>query len=388
MKTITRTVLLLSLVSLLNDVASEMLYPVTPIYLRSIAFSVLVIGVLEGIAEAVAGLSKGYFGKLSDNMGKRLPFVRLGYALSALSKPMMAMLTYPAWIFSARSLDRLGKGIRTGARDAMLSDEATPGTKGKVFGFHRGMDTLGAVIGPALALLFLFLWPGRYTLLFYLAFIPGAVSVAFTWLIGRKKTQPKSNHTKTRFLDFVQYWRSSPAAYKRLVGGLLLFALVNSSDMFLILQAKNNGLTDTQAIGVYIFYNLVYAGCSYPLGGLADKIGFKKVLVGGLVVFALVYTGMAFSHHLYLFLALFFVYGVYTAAADGVSKAWISNITDHNDTATAIGTYTGFQSICSLAASSLAGVVWFSFGASALFLATGITTGIIVIYFLCAVKNK
>src|SRR5436189_289319 len=124
-----------------------MLYPVIPVYLGSLNYSVLYIGLLEGMAEAVAGLSKGYFGKLSDNTGRRLPFVRLGYSLSALSKPLMALFTLPAWVFSARTLDRLGKGIRTGARDAMLSDEATTETKGKVFGFHRSMDTTGAVIG-------------------------------------------------------------------------------------------------------------------------------------------------------------------------------------------------------------------------------------------------
>lgn len=153
-KVITRTVWVLSLVSLFTDTASEMLYPVMPIYLKTIGFSIVLIGVLEGFAEALAGLSKGYFGQLSDNSGKRVPFVQLGYALSTISKPMMAIFTFPLWIFFARAIDRLGKGIRTGARDAILSDEATPQTKGKIFGFHRSMDTLGAVIGPALALLY------------------------------------------------------------------------------------------------------------------------------------------------------------------------------------------------------------------------------------------
>src|SRR6476659_6883211 len=142
-KRITRTVWILSFISLLTDVASEMLYPVMPIYLKSIGFSVLLIGILEGIAEATAGLSKGYFGKLSDHVGRRAPFIRLGYTLSALSKPMMAAFVYPVWIFLARTIDRLGKGIRTGARDALLSDEASAATKARVFGFHRSMDTAG-----------------------------------------------------------------------------------------------------------------------------------------------------------------------------------------------------------------------------------------------------
>lgn len=146
MKSITKTIWVLSLISLFSDTASEMLYPIMPIYLKSIGFSIVLIGILEGLAEATAGFSKGYFGKLSDNTGKRTPFVQIGYALSALSKPMMAVFVYPLWIFFARTIDRIGKGIRTGARDALLSDEATEATKGKTFGFHRSMDTLGAVL--------------------------------------------------------------------------------------------------------------------------------------------------------------------------------------------------------------------------------------------------
>ena len=159
LKYITRTVWTLSLVSMFTDTASEMLYPIMPIYLKSIGFSIVLIGTLEGVAEATAGLSKGYFGKLSDNTVKRVPFVQLGYAFSAISKPMMALFIYPLWIFFARTIDRFGKGIRTGARDAMLSDEATPETKGNIFGFHRSMDTFGAVLGPSFALLYLYYHP-------------------------------------------------------------------------------------------------------------------------------------------------------------------------------------------------------------------------------------
>ena len=168
MKYISRTVWILSLVSLFTDTASEMLYPIMPIYLKTIGFSIVLIGILEGVAEATAGLSKGYFGKLSDISGRRVPFVQIGYAFSAISKPMMAIFTFPIWIFFARTIDRFGKGIRTGARDAILSDEATPQTKGKIFGFHRSMDTLGAVIGPALALIYLYYYPEDYKMLFLL----------------------------------------------------------------------------------------------------------------------------------------------------------------------------------------------------------------------------
>src|SRR5215213_2323821 len=168
MKIINRTVWILSFVSLFADVASEMLYPVVPVYLQEIGFSFFLIGLLEGMAEFTAGLSKGYFGKLSDEKGISLPFVKSGYFLSAISKPLMAVFTFPIWIFFARTIDRLGKGLRTAARDALLSQNATPETKARVFGFHRGMDTLGAVIGPVVALLFLKFYPKQYVPLFYL----------------------------------------------------------------------------------------------------------------------------------------------------------------------------------------------------------------------------
>src|ERR1051325_1361458 len=152
MRVITKTVLILSIVSLFADIASELLYPVIPVYLRQIGFSVAWIGLLEGVANFTSAISKGFFGKRSDEKGLRLPFVKLGYFFSAISKPMMAAFTYPLWIFFARTTDRVGKGLRTAARDALLSQKATPKTKATVFGFHRAMDTTGAAIGPALAL--------------------------------------------------------------------------------------------------------------------------------------------------------------------------------------------------------------------------------------------
>jgi MFS family permease len=388
MKNITRTVWILSFVSLFTDMASEMLYPIMPIYLKTIGFSIVLIGILEGVAEAVAGLSKGYFGKLSDNSGKRVPFVQIGYAFSALSKPMMALFIYPLWIFFARTIDRFGKGIRTGARDAILSDEATPETKGKVFGFHRSMDTLGAVLGPLLALLYLYYYPEDYKTLFYIAFIPGVLAVFASFLLKDKiKTRP-SEKKPTSFLSFLKYWKESPVLYRKVVVGLLAFALFNSSDVFLLLKAKQSGLSDTMVIGVYIFYNLIYALCAFPIGILADKIGLKKMFIAGLSVFAIVYLGMGLSTDSYVIVGLFLLYGIYAAATEGIAKAWISNITDKKDTATAIGTYSGFQSICTMLASSLAGLIWYRFGASETFMVTGIATVLILFYFVFWVKLK
>jgi MFS family permease len=381
MKGISRTVWVLSLVSLFTDTASEMLYPIMPIYLKSIGFSIVLIGILEGVAEATAGLSKGYFGKWSDNSGKRLPFVQVGYMLSGISRPMMGMFVYPVWIFFSRTLDRFGKGIRTAARDAILSDEATPETKGKVFGLHRSLDTLGAVFGPSLALVYLYFYPGNYKTLFFIAFIPSLFAVGASFLIKEKHLEPKENRKPTSFSDFFNYWKVAPSAYKKLVTGLLVFAIINSSDVFLLLKAKQAGLSDTMVIGVYIFYNLIYALFALPLGIYADKLGLKNMFVFGLVVFSAVYFGIGLSNNLYIVIGMFFLYGLYSAATEGISKAWISNISDKADTATAIGTYAGFQSICAMIASSIAGLIWYNFGASATFIVTASISAFLVVYF-------
>lgn len=377
---LTRNVIVLSFVSFFTDVASEMLYPVMPIYLTSIGFSVLLIGVLEGFAEATAGLSKGYFGKLSDNQGKRLPFVQFGYALSAISKPLLVAFVLPLWVFFARTLDRLGKGLRTGARDALLSDEATPATKGRVFGFHRSMDTLGAVVGPLLALVYLAYRPEDYKMLFLIAFLPGIFAIGFTFFIREKKKEKPQKITKTKFLDFLKYWKQSPADYRKLVVPLLVFTVFNSSDVFLLLKVKEAGLNDTYVIGLYVFFNLVYAIFAYPMGSLVDKWGMKRIFVFGLLVFAAVYLGMAYADQLWMFIALFLLYGLFSASTEGIAKAWLSNISNPKDTATSIGTYTAFQSIGALAASSLAGLIWFSIGSEFVFLMSGAVAILVAVY--------
>jgi MFS family permease len=395
---ITRTVWMLSLVSLFTDMASEMLYPVMPLYLKEIGFSIIGIGVLEGIAEAVAGLSKGYFGAWSDSIGKRMPFVRWGYGLSAGSKPLLALFSWWPWIFFCRTLDRIGKGLRTAPRDALLSDEATPVTKGRVFGLHRSMDTVGAMIGPAAALLYLYYFPSQYKELFLWAFIPGVAAIVVTFVI-RERPHPNKDLTpnpspKERgmkktfsFKTSFQYLPKAALSYRMLVIPLLVFTFFNSSDVFLLLRMKEVGLSDTALIGVYIFYNAVYAALAYPLGHLADKIGLKKVLLTGLFLFALVYVGMSFFNSWMAFAAMFLLYGVYAAATEGVAKAWISNIVPKDQTATAIGTYEGFRNLSAMFASFIAGILWQNFGAMAAFLSTAIVTLLVTAFIYFRVKE-
>jgi MFS family permease len=381
-KIFTRTILLVSFVSLFTDIASEMLYPIMPVYLRSIGFSVLLIGILEGVAEATAGLSKGYFGNMSDVIGKRVPFVKAGYTLSAISKPLLAIFKFPVWVFFARTLDRLGKGIRTGARDAILSDETTPEHKGKVFGFHRSMDTVGAAIGPFFALIFLYLYPGHYQWLFFIAFFPGVIAIALSFLLKDKHKDVASNDgpSKVSFFRYFGYWKRATPAYRRLIAGLLAFTLFNSSDAFLLLAMKNQGMADTRMIGFYIFYNLIYALMSYPIGAIADRIGLKTILIIGLTVFSVVYFFFGFATSFLAFGILFFFYAFYTASTEGVSKALISNLSDPSDTATAIGFYTSFASILTLVSSSLSGLLWFIIGPKAMFMISGAGVLVVVLF--------
>lgn len=385
---ISRSVWVLSLVSLFTDFASEMLYPVMPVYLQQIGFSVVLIGVLEGIAEAVAGLSKGYFGRLSDQWQTRVPFVRWGYGLSAVSKPMMAIFTFPLWIFGARTLDRLGKGLRTGARDALLSSYTTPEHKGKVFGLHRSMDTVGAFLGPLMALAFLGFFPGAYRELFLFAFVPGIIAVGITFLLKENPGVFRAKALGTSFAGFLQYPFNSSKEYQRLLIGLLTFALVNSSDVFLLLMLKFNGFSDSEMLMAYIFYNAIYALLAYPIGIIADRIGMKRTFILGLFIFTIVYAGMALNHNKLIFWFLMGLYGIYAAATEGIAKAWISNISPQPETGTAIGTYEAFKSLATIAASASAGLLWELVNPAATFVVTAAITMGIVIYFNFFTKHE
>jgi MFS family permease len=383
---ITRSIWVLSLVSLFTDMASDMLYPVMPAYLRSIGFSVAFIGLLEGIAEAAAGLSKGYFGYWSDMSGKRLPFVRLGYTLSALSKPLMAAMAYPLWIFLVRTLDRLGKGMRTGARDAILADASTHQNRGKVFGFHRSMDTVGAALGPALALIWLYFRPGDYIPLFFIAFLPGIISVLLLFTLKEQNNLAPQGKTIT-FSDSMRWLKTATPAYRTLLWGLLLFASINSAEIFLLLRAKDLGMTDAGVVGLYIFYNLIFALLAYPLGRLSDTIGMKRIFLLGLALFAITYLGMALFSSTTAIIALFFVYGGFAAATDGLAKAWISKVCGPREKAVGLGTFAGLQSLSLLLASVWAGLLWDITGPMTVFLLTAGLSIPVGLYFLLKVKE-
>ncbi len=382
-KTFSKTVIILSLVSFFNDTASEILYPIMPLYLSSIGFTALYIGILEGIAEAVAGISKGYFGKLSDLKGKRLPFVTAGYALSSISKPLFALFANQVWVLSVRTLERLGKGLRTAPRDALLSENSAPENRGKVFGLHRAMDTLGAVIGPLLALLYLHYYPEDYKTMFLLAFFPSAVAVLLTLFVrdkGRKADTGK--YSLRHYFSFFNYWKEAGKHYRLLAAGLFAFALINSSDMFLLLMVKNLGYSDSEVIKAYVFFNLIYALTSLPAGALADKIGFRKSMLAGFLIFAAAYAMIAVASGKAMVYGAFVLYGIFPSLTEGVSKAWISNITVKEKLGTAIGFFTGVGSIFTLLSSIIAGYIWSIWGPEVMFAFASAGAVVVFLYFL------
>ncbi|ROL58806.1 MFS transporter [Bacteroidetes/Chlorobi group bacterium MS-B_bin-24] len=387
-KVFTRQIILLSLISFFTDVASEMLYPIIPIYLKSVGFSVLFIGILEGIAESIASLSKGYFGNLSDKIGKRLPFVRWGYTLSSIAKPMMGLLPYPITIFFARTLDRFGKGIRTSARDALLSDESTPENKGKVFGFHRAADTAGAVVGPIITLLILNTISIGYRNLFILSAIPGVVVILLCFVLKEKKRELQKSPEKSNFFVFITYLKKSPANYRLVVIPLLIFALINSSDFFLLLKVKEYGYSDSNVILFYILFNFSYALFSFPSGRIADKIGLKKVITFGLLIFSLVYVLINVSGSFAWLIFVFLLYGLFSSSTEGMIKALITNIVPSSETATALGTYNSLSSIGVLLSSSIVGLLWNFFGSTVALGFSGLVSFIIFFYFAFLLKLK
>jgi MFS family permease len=369
-----RTVWLLGVISLLADISSELLYPVLPVYLRNAGYSMLALGILEGVANVIAGISKGYFGHLSDDTGKRHLFVRWGYGLSALGKLLMLGLPDLFRVYLGRATDRLGKGIRTSPRDALLANESTAESRAAVFGFHRSMDTLGAAIGPALALLWLSFHPGDYTTIFILAFAPALLSFFVTFMVRDLDSSDRHvvSTSRTGFFGYLSYWNTSSRQYRGLIRPLLLLALVNSPDTFLLLAIKEAGASDVQMIAVYIFYNLMYALLATPVGVLADRWGREKVLLWAVLFFAITYAGITILTDASYFYVLFGVYALAMSGMESVVKAIIANKVPREDRGKALGFYASANSIGMLIAGVWAGWLWkfsgpdFVFGATAM----------------------
>lgn len=346
------------------------------------------IGVLEGVAELIIGITIGYFGKWSDRLGRRMPFVKSGYAMSAIAKPIMGLFTSLPLIFMARITERLGKGVRSSARDALLADESSEQTRGRVFGFHRSMDTLGAAIGPVIALIYLSFNPGDYRTMFLIAFIPGVAGVLLTFLIRESARDGSVKSRHKGFFSYLKYWKSSSEGYKWIVAGLLLFAFFNGSDAFLFLMCKEAGVSDRNMILAYVLYNFVFAALSMPAGKMADRIGMRRVIMTGLLCFAVVYSGFSGLNNTILVFVLFSLYGIYGACTDGITRAWISKNCSASEKGTAFGFYKSWASVMSLSASFLTGWIWMNFSPKAALLFSALGAFTAFLYFLLILPKK
>lgn len=361
---IPRNVVILGLVSFFNDVASEMIYPLVPIFLTSVLGApVSIVGLIEGIAESIASILKVVFGWLSDKLRKRKPFIVTGYSLSTVSKIIFGLAYSWPFVLLARFIDRFGKGTRTSARDALIAESSEASVRGKTFGFHRALDTLGAVVGPLLALVAIKALDNNIRLIFFLSFIPAFIGVLLLLFFVKEKGRKQKNSS-----DFQFHWRDIDPSFKVFLLISFIFALGNSSNAFLILRAQNLGLSVTMVILVYVHYNFVYAIFSIPAGIISDKIGPKKLLLAGFLLFALIYLFFGLiTKSLFLWL-LFPFYGIYMALTEGVSKAYISNLVPQEKIGTAFGIYQTTIGLCAFFASWIAGMLWSYVGISSPFI--------------------
>jgi MFS family permease len=359
-----KNVFILGLVSFFNDVASEMVYPIVPIFLTSVLkVSAPIIGLIEGIAEATASLGKFIFGYLSDKIGSRKPFVSSGYGLSSISKVFLGLAQSWPLVLFARFIDRLGKGIRTGARDSLLMQNTTEKNKGFIFGYHRAFDSAGAVLGPIIGLILIYFFKENLRLVFYFAAVPGLIGVLLLILFVKEKARisiPRrlSQNGSPRFPEsFSIIWKNKKLSLFFIAS--IVFSLGNSSDAFLILRAKNLGLTTLLAVLTYVVYNLSQTLLATPMGKLSDKIGAKKVFKIGLLVFSAVYFFFGFIKNPIFLWLLFPMYGIYIAATDGVSKAYLAEFITEEESGSYVGVYQRATAIAAFFASWFAGIIWY-----------------------------
>ena len=354
----------LSWVSLANDLSSELAYPIVPLFLTvTLGAPVAVIGLIEGVAEGVSVGLRGIAGTLSDRRGgRRLPWVTAGYAATALSRPLLAVA--PGWgvVLGARLLDRTGKAIRAAPRDALLRDSAADDRLGAAFGYHRMMDTAGAVMGPLVAVGLLALGLSLRGALWF-TLVPALATLV---LVRRVAEAPP----RVRPVRAVASRRAAlPRSLILPLGILTIFALGNSSDVFLLLRAHDLGLSTTFVVLAYAAYNLVYALLAWPLGTLSDRVGRARLLAVGFAVFGLVYLAFAAGPPTWAVWPLFAVYGLYAAATEGVARAWIADRAGAAGAGAVYGVLASATGAALLIASVGAGLLWSHVGHSAPFLA-------------------
>lgn len=372
-----RGVWLLGWVSLATDAASEAIYALLPFFLTTLlGAGALSIGIVEGAADAINSVLKLASGRWSDRAARRRPLVLAGYALSSAVRPLMSLATSATHVFAVRFVDRVGKGIRGAPRDAWLATLATPATRGRVFGFHRGMDHAGAIVGPVLATIFLSAFPGEYRTLFALSLVPGVIAVLLVFFV-READDPAMRSPPAAVTSTVTATATTappaaalPPRLRQFLIVLTVFTLGNSTDAYLLLRLTDAAGGPQTVPLMWAALHVVKASASFVGGAWSDRAGRRRVIALGWCVYAAVYIGFALSRTLPALLTWFLIYGVYFGLTEGTEKALVADLTPPSSRGTAFGVLTAVQGIGALAASLLFGVVWTAVGPSAAF-ATG-----------------
>lgn len=389
---ITKPVFVVSAVSFLNDIASDMIYPIVPIFLTTVLGApVAVMGLIEGIAESTSSFLRVASGVASDKMEKRKPFIIMGYIFSATSKLFYAAAGAWQMVLAGKFIDRLGKGTRTSARDAFIAEHTNDEHKGRAFGFHRGMDTLGAVFGPLLGVFLLSYFNNDFKTVFLVSLIP-TIFALFLLFFFIRDDKPKIDKIKFK-IPFKEVIKNLPKPLLIFLIVNCIFAIGNSSDAFIILRAndllKADGIIEATTVGMilYSIFSLSCALFSVPAGIISDKIGQKKVIFSGFIIFAIVYILFGISKNSSLLWFLFPVYGMYMALTDGVGKAYIAKLIGHEHLGAAYGIYQFAIGFCAFFSSLIAGLLWEKVGVSAPFIFGGVMAILAAIIFISYKKE-
>jgi MFS family permease len=380
-----RNIFATGLTSFLTDTSVKMVYSVMPMFLMSLGASKTSLALIEGIAESTASLVKALSGFWSDRIGKNKPFMLIGYGLSALIIPLYTFVVSPMQVLYLRFIERFGKGIRTAPRDSLIAGSVTNGETGKSFGLQKAMDNSGAIVGPLAAFVLLIFFPENYRLIFLLAGIPAVLSILVIILgIKEAKRNQESLFKKFHFNDF-------PAKFYLFLVIVFVFTLGNSTDALLMVKANEVGVKVAFIPLVYMITSVVAVLLAIPVGSLSDRVGKEKILVAGYLIYAIVYYGFGVTSHVGAIVGLFAMYGFYSAATDGIQKAFISDITDKNKQGTGLGIYNALLGITLLPASLIAGVLYdkvnsrvpFYFGA-----VTALLSAVMMIFFVRSRKER
>lgn len=364
-KFISKNVLLLGLVSFFTDISSEMVYPILPLYLTAVmGASPIIIGVIEGIAEALASIIKLFSGIVADKYGNKKRLAFFGYSASLINKIIILLATTWSGVLVARIVDRFGKGIRTAPRDALIAESSDKEHLGRAFGIHKGLDLLGTALGILLAYFILTNYDSDYSKIFLYSIIPATLGIICIFFVKDKKEK-----IKNKIISF--NWKTLDRKLKLFLVFVFIFTLGNSSNAFILLRAYNAGFTPQEAILLYFLFNLVGSLLALPAGQLSDKIGRKNILCLGYFLYGIVYLGIGLFADTTLFIALFGIYGIYIALTAGVERALIVEIVPETQKASALGLHAAIVGLGLLPASIIAGVLWDLIGQSVPFIFGG-----------------